>query len=474
VAPFKAQNIALNSAVTPDGAEIGRAQAAQAQAAGVAPEAAMNPILLKPTGEGRAQVVLMGHPLPDADVNHSTDLRARLQPVVLEALAELRSRFDVVICEGSGSLAEINLRERDISNMGLARAADLPVVVIGDIERGGVFASLFGSLALLDPLDQKLVAGFLVNRFRGAREMLTPGLVDLHARAGRPVLGVLPWLPALWLDAEDHLGLEAFRDSPPAEPGEDPIHVTVLRLPSISNFTDFDALACEPGIEIRFTKSPHEVREADLAVLPGTKATVNDLTWLRSRALDEAVRARADAGKPVLGICGGYQILGERIVDRIESGAGEVKGLGILPVETVFGEDKVLGRPAGVSRPFGNVAVSGYEIHHGRIQRFGGDALLETSGREEGCIVGSVVGTSWHGLFDEDHFRRAFLSWVAEARGLGWSPGAQSFLDLREQRLDRLGDLIEEHVDTDALGRLIEWGAPPMLPSVRPELISDV
>ncbi|HEX9312853.1 MAG TPA: cobyric acid synthase, partial [Actinomycetota bacterium] len=285
VAPFKAQNMSLNSAVTPEGAEIGRAQFAQAQAARVLPETAMNPILLKPSTDRSSQVVVMGRPLTNTDARGYLDLKSELLPVALEALGSLRSRFDVVVCEGAGSLAEINLRKGDLANMGLARAAGLPVVVVADIDRGGAFASLFGSLALLDEEDQALVGGFLLNKFRGDPSLLQAAIDELGRLTGRPVLGVLPWRRGLWLDAEDSVAL----DGPGAEPipplGRDALTVAVVRLPRISNFTDADALAVEPGVTVRFTESRAEVEDADLVVLPGTKATVEDLRWLRSRRL---------------------------------------------------------------------------------------------------------------------------------------------------------------------------------------------
>jgi adenosylcobyric acid synthase len=467
VAPFKAQNMALNSAVTPDGAEIGRAQVAQAAAAGVTPEAAMNPVLLKPTGERRSQVVVLGHPLADVDARSYQRLKAELREVVLDSLASLRRRFDVVVCEGAGSPAEINLREGDLVNMGLARAAGLPVVLVGDIDRGGIFASLFGTLALLDRDDQALLAGFLVNKFRGDRAVLAPGLDQLQGLTGRPVLGVLPWLRGLWLDVEDSLALEGPRDGALPPVGRDPLSVAVLRLRWISNFTDFDALAAEPGVTVLFTQSPADVLAADLAVLPGTKATVEDLAWLRSRGLDRALATRAAQRRPTLGICGGYQMLGKRILDEVESGAGEVEALDLLPVETVFQAGKVLGNPGGRATAFGGVPVHGYEIHHGRVRRFGGEPLLAGRG-EEGCRRGTVAGLSWHGVFEGDEFRRAFLAWVAACRGLDWVPGERSFADVRSQRLDLLGDLIAEHADTAAIDRLIESGPPPGLPFVPP------
>jgi adenosylcobyric acid synthase len=468
VAPFKAQNMALNSAVTADGAEIGRAQVAQAAAAGVPPEAAMNPVLLKPTGEHRSQVVVLGHPLTDVDARSYQRLKAELREVVLDSLDSLRRRFDVVVCEGAGSPAEINLRAGDLVNMGLARAAGLPVVLVGDIDRGGVFASLFGTLALLDRDDQALLAGFLVNKFRGDRAVLAPGLGQLERLTGRPVLGVLPWLRGLWLDVEDSLALEAPRDGALPPIGRDPISVAVVRLRWISNFTDFDALAAEPGVAVRFTQSPADVLAADLAVLPGTKATVEDLAWLRERGLDRALAARSAERRPTLGICGGYQMLGKRIVDDVESGAGEVEALGLLPVETVFQAGKVLGNPDGDATAFGGVPVRGYVIHHGRVRRFGGEPLLAGSGGDEGCRRGAVAGLSWHGVFEGDEFRRAFLAWVAACRGLDWVPGERSFAEVRRQRLDSLGDLIAEHADTAAIDRLIEAGPPPGLPFVPP------
>ncbi|TCJ13623.1 cobyric acid synthase [Rubrobacter taiwanensis] len=467
VAPFKAQNMALNSFVTRDGAEIGRAQATQAAAAGVEPEAAMNPILLKPSGERRTQVVVMGRVRGEAGARSYQRMKRELLPVVLEALQDLRSRFEVVICEGAGSPAEINLRAADLANMGLARAAGLPVLLVGDIDRGGLFASLYGTLALLSREDQAMIGGFLVNKFRGDAAVLAPGLDRIRALTGRPVLGTLPWVQDLWLDAEDSLALDAPRAG--SSPGRDSLEVAVVRLRWISNFTDFDALAAEPGVNVRFTRSPAEVRRADLAILPGTKATVEDLELLRSGELDEALLRRSRAGLPTLGICGGYQMLGERIVDGVESGRGEVAGLGLLPVETRFEREKKLGRPAGCAPEFGGAEVAGYEIHHGRVSPRGGDPLFVAGdGSAEGCRVNSTLGTSWHGIFESDEFRRAFLSWVAGERGREWVPGNLSFAGLREERLDRLADLVAGNVDTGTLLHLIEYGPPEGLPFIPP------
>ena len=473
VAPFKAQNMALNSFVTREGAEIGRAQAAQAAASRVEPEAAMNPVLLKPSAERRTQVILRGKPYATASARSYQGMKGELLPVVLEALEDLRRRYEVVVCEGAGSPAEINLRENDIANMGLARAAKLPVVVVGDIDRGGLFASLYGTLALLDGEDQALIGGFMVNKFRGDAAVLAPGLVRMSELTGRPFFGTLPWVVGLGLDGEDSLALDAPRDVRSPR-GRDTLNVAVVRLPRISNFTDLDALSHEPGVAVRFTESSQEVLTADLAVLPGTKATVADLDWLRSRSLDSVLVERARRGLPTLGICGGYQMFGERIRDGIESGEGEVLGLGLLPVDTVFEEEKILARPEGRAPDFGDAPVSGYEIRHGRVLRLGGEPLFvvdgsangSCNGDAEGCRIGMTLGTAWHGVLESDDFRRAFLRRVAGERGLDWVAGGEPFVARREEQLDRLGDLIAENVDREALLRLVEDGTPEGLPVV--------
>jgi len=466
VAPFKAQNMALNSFVTREGAEIGRAQAHQAKAAMVEPEVAMNPILLKPSAERTTQVVVRGKPWATASALSYGGMKGSLMPVVLESLTALRRRFDVVVCEGAGSPAEINLRKNDLANMGLARAAGLPVLLVGDIDRGGLFASLYGTLALLSPEDQALVSGYLVNKFRGDPKVLEPGLGKMTALTGRPFFGTLPWVPGLGLDGEDSLTLDAPRPVKPSL-GRDALSVAVARLGRISNFTDFDALAHEPGVSVRFTGSAEEILDADLAVIPGTKATVEDLKALRSRGLDRAFAARAKHGLPTLGICGGYQMLGIRIEDGVESAEPEAAGLGLLPVETVFEREKSLERPEGLATGFGNAEVSGYEIHHGRVRRDGGDPLFEFGEDAEGCRVGATLGTSWHGVLESDGFRRALLAWVAAERNLDWRPGDQSFSAAREAQLEKLGDLVADNVDREAVMRLIEDGPPSGLPVVR-------
>jgi len=472
VAPFKAQNMSLNSFVTMDGAEIGRAQAMQAAAAGIEPVADMNPVLLKPGSDRRSQVVVLGHPEAEADAVGYRAHAPRLRQVALDSLNRLRDAYDVVICEGAGSPAEINLRETDVANMGLARAAGLPVIVTGDIDRGGVFAAMYGTLALLAPEDQALISGFVINKFRGAPELLDSGLTMLRQLTGRPVLGVLPWQEGLWLDAEDSLSLPPSSHSTAIDRGGAPssfgindfLRVAVVRLPRISNFTDADALAAEPGVLVRFATSPADLADADLVVLPGTRATVADLAWLRDRGLADAIAERVRAGRPVLGICGGYQMLASQIDDPVESRRGTVDGLGLLPVRVRFGATKILGRPRGSAL---GAPVTGYEIHHGVAE------ITDASAEPflDGCRRGALWGTSWHGALENDEFRRAFLAEVAALAGRDFRPAPDtSFAAVREARLDVLGDLVAGHLDTAALTRLIEDGPVPCLPALSVEL----
>jgi adenosylcobyric acid synthase len=464
VAPFKAQNMSLNSFVTADGAEIGRAQVMQAAAAGIEPTADMNPVLLKPGSDRRSQVVVLGHAETEADAVGYRAHAPRLRQVAVDSLNRLRDAYDVVICEGAGSPAEINLRDTDVANMGLARAAGLPVILAGDIDRGGVFAAMYGTLALLAPEDQALICGFVINKFRGAPELLDSGLTMLHQLTGRPVYGVLPWRDGLQGDAEDSLGLSSYASTVSGGAADTPfgsndfLRVTVVRFPRISNFTDVDALAAEPGVLVRFAVSPADLADADLVVLPGTRATVADLAWLRDQGLAAAVTERVRAGRPVLGICGGYQMLAGQIDDPVESRRGTVDGLGLLPVRVRFGAEKILGRPRGSAL---GAPVAGYEIHHGVAE------LTDPTAEPflDGCRRAALWGTSWHGALENDEFRRAFLAEVAALAGRDFRPAPDtSFAAIREARLDVLGDLVAGHLDTAALSRLIEDGPVPGLP----------
>jgi len=461
-----------NSAVVVDesgrGGEIGRAQAMQAAACRVAPSVRFNPVLLKPGSDRTSQVILLGRAIGRVDALDYRTMRERVRGTVLDTLAGLRAEYDVVVCEGAGSPTEINLRAGDVVNMGLARAAGLPTIVVGDIDRGGVFAALYGTLALLSAEDQALLAGFVVNKFRGDPTLLKPGLDDLHRLTGRPFYGVMPWQPDLWIDGEDSLayGRTLGRHEPPV--GTEWLRVAVVRLPRISNATDAEAFAAEPGVQVRLTDQPADLADADLVVLPGSKSTVDDLAWLRDRGLADAVCAHAAAGRPLLGICGGYQMLATLIHDDVESRRGTVPGLGILPIEIGFAAGKTLARPDGVSL---GAPVSGYEIHHGYVSRGAVTPLIERpDGSGEGARAGNVFGTHWHGAFESDAFRRTFLAEVARLAGRhGFRPApGTDFAALRERGLDLLGDLAEEHLDTRALWRLVEEGPPAGLPFVPP------
>ncbi|GGD24908.1 cobyric acid synthase [Nocardioides daphniae] len=461
VAPYKAQNMSNNSMVCIDGdgrtAEIGRAQWVQALAAQVTPEPAMNPVLLKPGSDRRSHVVVMGHPAGEVSATDFATGRRHLAAAAHAAYDDLASRFEVVVAEGAGSPAEINLRSSDYVNMGLARHAELPVVVVGDIDRGGLFASMFGTLALLEPADQALVAGFVVNKFRGDLGLLRPGLEQLEHLTGRPVTGVLPWHPDLWLDSEDALDLEGRRSQDGAR-----VRVAVVRLPRISNFTDVDALGLEPDLDVVFSSDPRDLADADLVVLPGTRATLADLAWLRSRGLDVAITQHVAAGRPLLGICGGFQMLGREIrdPDGVEGAPGaRADGLGLLPVTTTFASKKVLRLPSGEAL---GATSTGYEIHHGRI-------TLDADAEEflGGARSGQVFGTMWHGSLEGDAFRAAFLS---EATGL--SSSSVSFPAARERRMELLADLVEEHLDVDALLSLARHGAPSSLPLLSVPLLT--
>lgn len=471
VAPFKAQNMSNNSVVTVEGGEIGRAQAIQARAAGLEPSVRFNPILLKPGSDRTSQLVIKGRVADSVSAKSYVQHRDRLASIVIDELNCLRSEFDAVICEGAGSPAEINLRATDLANMGLARAANLPVVLVGDIDRGGLLAHLFGTVAVLEPDDQALISGFIVNKFRGDPALLEPGLRQLQAMTGRPTYGVLPYAQELWLDAEDSLSVVAQRviGTPTPPRGDEWLRVAAVRLPRISNSTDVEALACEPGVLVRWVADPADAADADLIVIPGSKATVADLSWLRELGLAEAIMAHARAGKPVLGICGGFQMLCRRIDDAVESGAGEVPGLGLLDADIAFDPAKTLRRWQRGS----DAALSGYEIHHGRIARCAEQTWFDAGAdpQPQGVVRGAVFGTHWHGVLDNDDFRRAWLIGVADAAGRrGFVvDGATNVAARRDAQLDLAADLLAAHLDVDGVLGLLH-GPPPTRPHLSSRL----
>ncbi len=462
VAPFKAQNMSLNSWVTAAGHEIGRAQGVQALAAGVEPEVAMNPILLKPTGERTSQVVVMGRPRAHLDAAAYHAGKPALFSLVLEALADLRSRFEVVVAEGAGSPTEINLLAHDIVNLPLAARAGLPAIVVGDIDRGGVFAALYGTVALLPDRYRTLVRGFVVNKFRGDPALLRDAAAELEHRCGVPTLGVLPWLHDVAIDAEDSLALSGVPPGARSPAVGDSLDVAAVRFPRMANFTDLDALALEPGVEVRLVADARAVGRPDLVILPGTKATVDDLDWLQDRGLDRAI---ASCGALVLGICGGVQMMGRRITDHVESVQGEVNALAWLDVSTTFGPDKLTRQRRGHAM---GEEVSGYQIHHGRVTRHQGAApwihLHDRYGElDEGAIDRAhsrYFGTTLHGLFESDGFRAAFLTEVGRRAGKQFVPGGASFAGARGAQFDRLADVVEDHLDREALDDIIARGTP--------------
>jgi adenosylcobyric acid synthase len=451
VAPFKAQNMSNNSAVTVDGGEIGRAQAMQARAAGLAPSVRFNPILLKPGSDHTSQLVLRGQVVDTVSAKNYFTHRDRLAAVVVDELGFLRREFDAVICEGAGSPAEINLRATDLANMGLARAAGLPVILVGDIDRGGLLAHLYGTVAVLEPEDQRLIAGFVVNKFRGDPALLAPGLDQLRELTGRPTYGVVPYTDGLWLDTEDSVSVLAHRvvGDPQPPRGGDWLRVAAVRLPRISNSTDVEALACEPGVLVRWVTDPADLADADVVVIPGSKATVSDLGWLRERGLADGITAHAGQGKPVLGICGGFQMLCVRIDDPVESKAGCVEGIGLLDADIAFAPEKTLRRWDG--------PLHGYEIHHGQLVCHSDEDWLGV-----GIRRGHVYGTHWHGLLDNDALRRRWLADAAAAAGRSGFVVADD-VDVsarRDAQLDVMADLLSAHTDVDAILALLDDGTP--------------
>ncbi len=474
VAPFKAQNMANNSFVTPSGHEIGRAQGVQALAAGAVPEVAMNPVLLKPTGERTSQVVVMGRPAGHLTAAEYHEFKPQLLEQVLAALADLRSRFDVVVIEGAGSPAEINLLSHDIVNLRIAHEANVHAIVVGDIDRGGVFAALHGTVDLLPARYRRLVGGFVINKFRGDPALLLDGTDQLEARSGVPTLGMVPWLRDIALDAEDSLGLDGMRPRPAgaASAGSDQLDVAVVRFPRLSNFTDLDALSIEPGVSVRYVESGAALGAPDLVILPGTKATLADLAWLRDQGLDQAITdaATATTGPIVLGVCGGYQMLGRTISDplNVESPDGEsVPGLGLLDVATTFAPEKITRQRSGNAL---GQTVAAYEIHHGRVQRGQAEpwiqlaAANETKAEDEGATDtdgGRILGTTLHGLFEPDAFRAAFLVEIARRRGKTFVPAGVSFGAARTEQFDRVADALEANLDLVALAALITTEPPP-------------
>lgn len=477
VAPFKAQNMSNNSYVTADGGEIGRAQVAQAEACGILPEVAMNPVLLKPSADHTSQVIVLGRPVATM---HARDYfsgrrRRELLPVVAEALDSLRRRFDIVVIEGAGSPVEMNLKDRDIVNMAVAKLAQAPVLLVGDIDRGGVMAALVGTLELLEPDERELVAGLVINRFRGDVTLFQSGVEFLERRTGKPVLGIIPYFHDIYISDEDAVALE--RPELRAGAGTyTALDIAIIHLPRISNFDEFAPLSREPGVRVRYVDRTNAFGRPDLVVIPGTKATIADLAWLRAGGLADLIIAHARRGGHVAGICGGYQMLGRRITDPegTESPQPEAEGLGLLDVETAFAGEKVLyqveGEVAAGSGPFVGLtgcAVEGYEIHHGRsrtagppllqLRRRGGRLVAEPDGT---CSTdGRIWGSYLHGLFENAAFRRGYLAALrgdrAPMSAMQDEPPGEAERRFRQQQYDRLAGLVRRSLDIPRIYRII-------------------
>lgn len=476
VVPFKAQNMALNSYVTRDGGEMGRAQVAQAEAAGLEPVVDMNPVLLKPTGNSCSQVIIMGRPVGNMSAReYHKGYSLQVFGAVKDALARLAGEYDTVVIEGAGSPAEINLKANDIVNMRVAKYLQAPVLLVADIDRGGALASLVGTLELLDEEERALVKGLVINKFRGDVTLLAPAVDFLEERTGKPVLGVIPYIEKMGIDDEDSVSLQEKM----AAPKDSDLKIAVIQTPKISNFTDFDALSGEKDVSLYYVQEAGSLGQPDLIILPGSKNTTEDMLYLEASGLAALVRSHVAAGRAVIGICGGYQMLGELICDpeHTESDNDEAAGLGLLGIRTVFARQKLTSQVRAACRglPFMGRLISaeelrGYEIHMGHteftraadkhpfvITERRGAACADTEGASNGM---NVFGTYIHGVFDNDSFRRSVLNAIRLAKGLEPLAVARNVAAEKQQAYERLADVVEQALDMEKLWALMAGAAP--------------
>ncbi|MEH7119566.1 cobyric acid synthase [Neobacillus vireti] len=458
--PFKSQNMALNSYITVDGKEIGRAQGVQAEAAGILATTDMNPILLKPNRDNQAQIVVHGKPYKNMEAGkYRREFYQMGLELIQQSLSNLCKEYERIVIEGAGSPAEINLNDREMVNMRIAKMADAPVILIGDIEKGGVFASLVGTLQLLEPADRDRVVGVIINKFRGDIRLLESGLTWFEEYSGKPVLGVIPYLENLNIDAEDSVILSQYTS---IQNTEKELDIAVIQYPKISNFTDVDPFFAEPDCHVRFITRADQLHEPDLVILPGSKNTIEDLQFLRKSGIDQKITELQKKKHTVLfGICGGYQMLGERIEDpfAIESLQKEIVGLQLLPIETTITKEKTTTLSHGVLQLFGkNFQVTGYEIHMGETGAAGASrGLIFTNKEWDGCQSSdeSIIGTYFHGIFHNDEFREEFLNQIRHKKGLDSIYNRPSFNQLREEAFDRLAEHVREHVKLDVIEQLM-------------------
>lgn len=463
VAPFKSQNMALNSYITKDNLEMGRAQVVQAEAAGISPDVCMNPILLKPTTDMGSQVIVNGRVMGNMDALEYFKKKKEYIPLIEEAYESLSKDMDIIVIEGAGSPAEINLKKDDIVNMGLAKLVDAPVLLVGDIDRGGVFAQLIGTVMLLDEEERDRVKGLIINKFRGDVKILEPGLSMLEEKCEKPVLGVVPY-EDIHIEDEDSLSGELEQ----TECGKD-IDIVVIRLPRVSNFTDFQALSMEHMVSVRYVDRPSKLGTPDVIILPGTKNTIADMKWLRESGMEGAILRQKDTKSQketpvVLGICGGYQMLGKEIEDHSGvEGFGNIKGMGLLPIHTCFEEIKTRSRVTGqiheldgMFQSLSGKKIQGYEIHMGKTivngKSFAGLEDIKGECKEDGCYGNHVFGTYIHGLFDEDEFREAFLKMLCERKGISYHKEVSlSYREYKERQYDKLADILRNSLDMDRI-----------------------
>ncbi len=475
VAPFKSQNMALNSFITKEGLEMGRAQAMQAEAAGVEPSVLMNPILLKPTNDTGSQVIVGGEVLGNMSARDYFRYKKQLIPDIMKAYEKLAKENDIIVIEGAGSPAEINLKEDDIVNMGMAKMAQAPVLLAGDIDRGGVFAQLIGTVMLLEKEEQDLVKGLVINKFRGDKTILDPGIAMLEQQSRKPVVGVVPYMD-IDVEDEDSLSerLEGTREVKS-------IDIAVIRLPRLSNFTDFNIFESIPGVSLRYIRRVAELGNPDLIILPGTKNTMEDLLWMRSCGMEAAVKKAAEGGCAVFGVCGGYQMLGMTLADPlgVETG-GEIRGMELLPMDTVFAGEKTRTRVNGTIQNTGGIfaglsgaELEGYEIHMGQSSfrrdaaGFAGCEVLPLTRicdcvtgvqKQEGACCGNVYGSYVHGIFDREDVANRVVQALAAKKGLELSEAAVDYAVYKEQQYDKLAEILRQHLDMEQIYQILEAG----------------
>lgn len=454
VAPFKSQNMALNSYVTRNGMEMGRAQVMQAEAAGIEPDVRMNPVLLKPSSDIGSQVIVLGEVRGQMTATEYYEYKNSLMPEVMKAYNELAEENDIIVIEGAGSPAEINLRENDIVNMGMAEAAGAPVLLAGDIDRGGVFAQLYGTVKLLTDDEQKRIAGLIVNKFRGDIDILAPGLKMVEEKTGIPVLGVIPYI-RVDIDDEDSLAPRLN-----AKSEVKPLDIAIIRIPRMSNFTDFAPLEAHEVIGARYVQSAEELHNPDMVIIPGTKSTMDDLLWMRQNGIESAIQKLASSGTPVLGVCGGYQMMGEKLQDphHIEVDLEEMHGMGLLPTETTFTQIKTRTRfTADVkAKDFEGAKLDGYEIHMGESIVKGDPFLTLENGKDDGCACGTNFGTYLHGLFDTGELTEKLVKYLCDRKGIEYSEAAPiSHSAYVEKQYDILADGVRAAMDFDKIYKIM-------------------